>query len=303
MKKLTVFAMTKKGRAVITAIHLKYPGMIAAVIASRDSGMAEDCYEDIRDFCGRNAIAFLDRRDSYTIATDYSLAVSWRWIIRNESSSLVVFHDSLLPRYRGFNPLVTALINGDVKVGVTALFATDEYDRGDIIAQSETAIEYPITIAEAIDAIQANYVSLGLEIADALHREEPLAASPQSEDCVTYSLWRDEDDYFIDWSASAATIRRLVDAVGFPYRGAASVLDGKVVRLLKAEALEDVKIENRTPGKVIFIRDFKPVVVCGEGLLRIEEMIDDRGVAALPLPRFRMRFGGVAERLAAADTD
>jgi methionyl-tRNA formyltransferase len=303
MKKLTVFAMTKKGKAVVTAIHSKYPGMIAAVIASRDSGMAEDCYEDIRDFCGRNAIPFYDRRDSYSIATDYSLAISWRWLIDVGSSRLIVFHDSLLPRYRGFNPLVTALINGDNKIGVTALFATEDYDRGDIIAQSETVIEYPITIAEAIDAILDNYVSLSLKIADVLHEEGHFTASPQIEDYASYSLWRDEEDYFIDWTASATTIKRFIDAVGFPYKGAASVLDGKVVRLLKAEAISDVKIENRTPGKVIFIRDSKPVVVCGKGLLRIDEVRDDQGLVLLPLPRFRMRFKGFAEQVAPADAD
>ena len=51
VKKLTAFAMTKKGLSVVTAIHSKYPEMIAAVISTPDSGMAEDCYEDIRTFC------------------------------------------------------------------------------------------------------------------------------------------------------------------------------------------------------------------------------------------------------------
>lgn len=303
MKKLTVFAMTKKGKAVVTAIHSKYPEMIAAVIASRDSGMAEDCFEDIRDFCSKNAIIFHDRRDIFSITTDYSLAISWRWLINTDSSRLIVFHDSLLPRYRGFNPLVTALINGDSKIGVTALFATDDYDKGDIIAQSESVIEYPITISEAIEAIQANYVSLGLEVADAIRQGAHFSASPQAEDSASYSLWRDEDDYFIDWTVSATTIKRTIDAVGFPYKGAASVLDGKVVRLLRAVALEDVKIENRKPGKVIFIHDSKPVVVCGQGLLRIDELKDDHGVSLLPLPKFRMRFKGFAEQVAPADAD
>lgn len=295
--------MTRKGRAVLAAIHSKFPGLLAAVIASRDTGIEEDCYDDIRQFCDRNDIPFFDRRDSCSITTDYSLAISWRWLIRADSSQLIVFHDSLLPRYRGFNPLVTALINGDKKIGVTALFATDDYDKGDIIAQSETLIDYPITIAEAIDAIQANYVSLGLEIADCISRGGTFRATPQAEDSASYSLWRDEEDYFIDWTASATTIRRIVDALGFPYKGAASVLDGKVVRLLKVEALDDVQIENRTPGKVIFIRDSRPVVVCGQGLLRIDELKDDQGAVMLPLPRFRMRFRGFADQVAPSDED
>jgi len=186
-------------------------------------------------------------------------------------------------------------MNGDTQIGVTALFATGEYDRGDIIAQSATTIQYPITIAEAIDTIQANYVSLGLEIADKLYRDAPITASPQVEEEATYSLWRDDEDYFIDWSASAARIKRMIDAVGFPYKGAASFLDGKLARIFKAQVLCDVKIENRTPGKVIFIRDSKPIVVCGSGLLQIDEMTDEQGTSLLPLSKFRTRFRGLAE--------
>jgi len=160
-----------------------------------------------------------------------------------------------------------------------------------------------MSIAEAIDAIQINYVSLGLKIADMIHRGAHFTASPQAEECASYSLWRDEEDYFIDWTTSATTIKRFIDAVGFPYKGAASILDGKIVRILQAEALDDVKIENRSPGKVIFIRSSRPVVVCGQGLLRIDELKDEHGSVLLPLPKFRMRFRGFADIVAPVDAD
>ena len=303
MKKLTIFAMTKKGKSVISAIHSKYPEMIEAVISSRDSGTAEDCYEEISEFCRRNAIAFYDRRSTFSISTDFALAISWRWLIDVNSSRLIVLHDSLLPRYRGFNPLVTALINGDNKIGVTALFATQKYDTGDIIAQSETTIDYPITISEAIDAIQENYVSLGLEIAKVLHSDAQFSSQPQNENFASYSLWRDDEDYFIDWTETANTIKRTIDAVGFPYKGAASVVDGKVVRLLQASTLGDVNIENRTPGKVIFTEDTKPIVVCGKGLRKIDELRDNRGISMLPLPKYRMRFKQFVGQVFPSDPD
>lgn len=295
--------MSKKGYTVVTSIHSRYPGIIDKVIASRDSSIAEDYYDELEHFCKDSNIDFFDRGDAYSIETEYSIAVSWRWLIKTELSRLIVFHDSLLPRYRGFNPLVTALINGDNEIGVTALHATQEYDKGDIISRSSSFIRYPITIREAIDVILADYSSLAVEIAECLSCGNELTAIPQSEENASYSLWRDEEDYFIDWAASAATIRKFVDAVGFPYKGAASTLDGKVVRILKAEVLDDVRIENRTFGKIIFVIDSKPVVVCGHGLLRIDEVTDDSGTSILPLPRFRMRFKGVAGQHAAAGAD
>lgn len=290
MNKLTIFAMTKKGRAVVEAIHSEYPEIISAVISSRDNNMAEDCYDDIRNFCNMYSIPFYERKQSVSVSTEYSLAISWRWMIKTESSRLIVFHDSLLPRLRGFNPLVTALINGDNKIGVTAIFGTDEYDKGDIIAQIETPITYPITISKAIDIILDNYVALALQIADTIKKGADLVGVPQVEEFASYSLWRDEEDYFIDWKESASQIKRTIDALGFPYKGAASLLDGKLVRLIQATVMEDVKIENRAPGKVIFVQNSSPVVVCGQGLLRIDELRDDQGVNLLPLPRFRIRF-------------
>jgi len=290
MKKLTLFAMTEKGYTVLTSIFAAYPDIIDAVVGAADKGLAKDYREEIADFCAKNKLRFYDRSERPSIGTEYGLAVSWRWMVNQGRSRLIVFHDSLLPRYRGFNPLVTALINGDTTIGVTALYATGDYDRGDIISQSSSTISYPITIQEAIKTTLANYRELAFEIAESLFHDQALLGTPQCEAQASYSLWRDEEDYFINWTEPATTIRRTVDAVGFPYRGAAATMDGKVVRVLKAQDLPDVRIANRTCGKVIFVQDSRPVVVCGKGLLRIDEMVDESGNPVTSLSRFRTRF-------------
>ena len=302
MKKLTVFAMTERGYAVIRLLLTRYPGLVAAVVASRDGDIAKDCFDEIAELCRTDNISFCNRTDGFSIQTDYALAVAWRWLIEAGSARLVVFHDSLLPRYRGFNPLVTALINGDKEIGVTAVYATVEYDRGDIIAQSSSAISYPIRIQEAIKTVVGHYEALATNLAGSLIRGDEPKAKPQDEADASYSLWRDDEDYFVDWSHSAIDIRRFIDAVGYPYKGAAATLAGRVVRIRDAEALDDVRIANRTVGKVIFLKDAKPVVVCGQGLLRMIELVDDEtGASLLPLSRFRIRFGGKVESTAPAD--
>ena len=184
------------------------------------------------------------------------------------------------------------LVNGEDRIGVTALFATGEYDRGRVIGQSSTPIEYPMKVQRAIDLVSANYAELVLRIAGTLAAGDALEATPQDETRATYSLWRDEDDYFIDWAWAADRIKRLVDAVGHPLQGAAARLDGRVVRVRECEVVEDVRVENRSPGKVIFVRDSLPVIVCGSGLLRLTDVVDDESKkSVLPLPRFRCRFG------------
>ncbi len=295
MKQLTILAMTEKGYAVVTAIMSAYPEIVGAVVAARDPNVANDYFDEIAEFCKTNAIPFDDGSEDYVIRTEYVLAVSWRWIVNHTESRLIVLHDSLLPKYRGFNPLVTALLNGDSEIGVTALYATSEYDRGDIIAQSASEISYPIRIQDAIDTILTNYRTLALGVAESLRHGVAPVASPQCEADASYSLWRDEEDYYIDWTMSATAISKMVDTLSTPYRGAASVIDGKVARILEAQVIDDVMIANRTCGKVIFAHDSGPIVVCGEGLLQINVLTDDSGNSLLPLARFRTRFKAYAD--------
>jgi methionyl-tRNA formyltransferase len=70
-----------------------------------------------------------------------------------------------------------------------------------------------------------------------------------------------------------------------------SKVDGIPCRVINCEEIPDVFIENRVPGKTIFVNDGKPVVVCGTGLVRILELknaetMDDM----LPIKKFRLRF-------------
>jgi len=104
-------------------------------------------------------------------------------------------------------------------------------------------------------------------------------------------LWRDDQDYQIDWTRPADEIRRFIDAVGSPYLGAATRLKDVRARILEADVVEDARIENRTPGKVFAIEDSKPIVVCGTGLLRVIDLVDDKSrVSLLPLSSLRVRF-------------
>lgn len=290
-KKVTIFAMTEKGYAVLQKILPKFKHTIQMVVGSRDGQIKKDFYSEIKSLCQNHNVSFIDRKEFKEIVTQYAIAISWRWIINTDNSNLIVFHDSLLPRYRGFNPLVTALINGDDKIGVTALLATSEYDKGEILAQSSTKINYPITIQEAISKIIKNYEEIALYILETIDNERQFLTKPQKENEATYSLWRDDEDYLINWNKSANEIKRFIDAVGYPYKGAATTMNNQLVRILQAEVVEDVVIENRVPGKVIFIENSYPIVVCGQGLLKIIKIIDDQNETSLiPLPKFRIRF-------------
>jgi methionyl-tRNA formyltransferase len=288
--KITLFLMNQKGFYVLSRFIEKFSGeSIDAVIASEDAAIQHDYYAEIKNLCAKHHITFHDRNDPFKVNSSFCFAIGWRWLIPL-STTVVVFHDSLLPKYRGFNPLVSCLINGENEIGVSAVYAGKDYDTGEILAQAKVRIEYPIKIQDAIDKLCPLYLEMVASLTTLILNNEKLNAEPQAHPEATYSLWRDEHDYHIDWHQDAHTIKRFIDAVGFPYNGAYSLVENKKVYILSAEVLEDVKITNRTCGKIIFMDAGHPVIVCKEGLLKITTLIDDLKNSLLPLDKFRLRF-------------
>lgn len=292
MKPLTLFLMTRRGYLLLCDVVEQFGTLFEEVVIARDPQLDDDCFDAISSLCQAKGIRWSERSaHSGRVSTPYAFAVGWRWMIESVDAQLVVFHDSLLPRYRGFNPLVSCLINGERRIGVTALLGAARYDAGDVLAQSISSIDYPIKIAAAIDRIRANYKAAAVEVLERVARGERLEGASQDEAAATYSLWRDECDYRIPWERSATWIARLVDALGSPYKGASTLVDGLLARVDDAVALPDVRIENRAPGKVIWMDGASPVVVCGEGLLKIVRLrADDTGASMLPISKFRSRF-------------
>lgn len=285
------FLMTRKGLNVIKSfIESHGINSVSYVVGSRDSNVKNDYYIDIKNFCVSKGILWVDK-DSYNqsdFLTDYKFAIGWRWIIGDEKN-LVVFHDSLLPKYRGFSPLVNMLINGERVLGVSALMASDDYDTGSLLAQQSIDIEYPLKINDAINLISSLYVSIVSHVY-LLILQGQIFPVKQDHLSASYSLWLDNNDYFIDWSWSAEKIVRFVDAVGFPYGGAKSRAQSKVFVFEHVELISDYHIvdRNRHLGKVISKANNTLTVICGVGLINVIRLFDDAGFPANL--NFRTRF-------------
>lgn len=293
--KITLYLMTQKGFEVLNVlIDRKLNSVISEIVVGRDKNIDNDFANEIIYVCEKNNINHIERNEAFQVTSDYSIAISWRWLIPDNKSKLIVLHDSLLPKYRGFAPLVNMLCNKEKEIGVSAIFASEEYDKGDIIAQSATKINYPIKISDAINLISKNYVDLVINILVSLENGERIIAIPQDENLSSYSLWRDNEDYTIDWSNDSDDILNFINAVSSPYKGALTYINGlQKIRILEAELESDVQIENRDVGKVIFIKNKFPVIVCGAGLLRLLNVIDDKTHEdLLPLKNFRVRLTG-----------
>lgn len=188
---------------------------------------------------------------------------------------VVGYHPAALPANRGRHPLIWALVLGLEKTASTFFFMDTGADSGDIISQREITIDsednarslYDKVINCALDQIE-EFVP---QLAKGTYQR-------QKQDSQLANTWRKRDgaDGKIDWRMSAHLIHNLVRGLAKPYVGAHFIVDGQEVKVWKAVVVGDVP-KNIEPGKVLMLKDFMPVVKCGEDaicLLALEPSIE-----------------------------
>ena len=285
---ITLYLMGEKGYATLLEIVEQHgPGCIKLAFLANDKNVMRDYVDEMKAFCFENTIPCATKgigSQDYTLE-GVGFAIGWRWLIKvEEGSRLIVMHDSLLPESRGWAPLVQALISGDTEIGVSAFIADDGMDTGDLIQQESKSISYPIHIQTAIQMLTGLYGFIACKIIrngiSVLHREQTPSPS--------YSMWRDRDDYAINWKLSAYEIQRFIHATGFPYTGAKCQLqtpkgNSQILQVIEAEIYPDKRILDRSKhvGKVFAIEDDCFIVVCGGGLLKLTETSAVNGPKAL----------------------
>ncbi|CAN5384269.1 hypothetical protein BH11BAC3_BH11BAC3_19480 [soil metagenome] len=290
---ISLYILGYKGLLVIKELSNDYLRNINCVIIGRDKNVQNDFYEESKRVCMERDLPFVERGNETVNQSKYLIMIGWRWlVIPKKNEKLLIFHDSILPKYRGFNPLTTALINGDKKIGATIIEGMEEYDTGNIISQKIVKIKYPIKIDDAIKIMGKIYSELFNDLMVKIISGKDLKSKKQDAKAVTYSLWRNAEDYFIDWNWSSKKIVRFINAVGYPYDYAKSKVGNKIVVIKNAESTaKDIRITNRDVGKIIFKDDASITIVCGEGLLIVKQLFNQNGTQFSLKNKFRIKFG------------
>ncbi len=173
-------------------------------------------------------------------------------------------HDSLLPKFTGFSPVLWALISGQSEFGLTVHRMDDGLDTGDILIQHSLPIGPTDTGTELVmrgmDLIPG-------ALRDALHALESGTAvwRPQNKAERTYFHKRSERDSLIDWSWPAEDLERFVRALSEPYPRAFSFYRGQRIEVVAARI--SAARYGGTPGRVI-VQEGGGAVVCGPDAYR-----------------------------------
>lgn len=128
-------------------------------------------------------------------------------------------HASLLPQYRGAAPINWAVINGEIRTGVTTFFIDEKIDTGVMILREEVAIDENETAGELHDRLMElgqGTVLKTLKLIETGKAETTI--QNESEDIKTaYKL--NKDNCKIDWSKPGREIHNLVRGLS-PYPAA-----------------------------------------------------------------------------------
>lgn len=196
---------------------------------------------------------------------DIIVANNWRtWLPRDVFDAprygTLNIHDSLLPKYTGFSPLIWALINGEPEVGLTAHLMDEELDAGDIILQRSTPVGPKDTVT---DLFHRTVDMIGPITVDALDLIESGRTdwTPQDRSQATFFHKRAAEDSRIDWTWPAEVIERLVRAQSDPYPNAFTHFKGQRIRVIESSVSKGCY--GGTPGRVFIHEGDGMVIVAG----------------------------------------
>jgi methionyl-tRNA formyltransferase len=173
-------------------------------------------------------------------------------------------HDSLLPKFTGFSPVLWALISGESEFGLTVHRMDDGLDTGDILIQHSLPIKPTDTGTELVlrgmDLIEG-------ALRDALGALESGIAAwrPQNKTERTYFHKRSERDSLLDWGWPAEDLERFVRALSEPYPRPFAFYQSERIEVLAARVSE--ARYGGTPGRVI-VQEGGGAVVCGPETFR-----------------------------------
>jgi len=282
--RIALLCATRRGLLVLQKLAALAPNARLTVFSFPEEPWEPPFLSDIRSEAERLGATFYQGRQVgaerfrpvWDTPLDLLLAVSWRYLIPEHVRArprrgAFVFHDALLPAYRGFSPTPWAILNGEAATGVTLFEMASDVDSGPIVAQKVVPIGDRDTIADVMAAVTSAYLALLEQFL------EPLLAGTaerkaQDETAATYTCKRLPDDNEIDWTAPTAHIFNLIRAATHPYPGAFTWLDGRCVRVWSAHLLPDYpRYVGRVPGRVIEVQPGLGVVVLtGDGALRLD---------------------------------
>lgn len=200
------------------------------------------------------------------VLIDFGIIVSGQ-VIDYFPQGIVNSHFSVLPEWRGADPITFAILSGQEMTGVSLMMLVEAMDEGPLISYGEQPLDESFTTPTLTARLIAlSHALLQHELPRLLAGETKGVPQDITGRKVSYSRKLTKDDGIIDWQKPAAQLEREIRAfIEWPKsRGRLGTLD---VILTKTHVLDTTG----KPGE-LFIADKQLAVYCGEQALAIDRL-------------------------------
>jgi methionyl-tRNA formyltransferase len=206
-----------------------------------------------------------DFKSEMGLIIDHGIIISHD-VIERFPLGIINSHFSLLPRWRGADPISFSILNGDNETGVSLMVIVDRLDEGDLLAQRSI----PINLTATTPSLTAELITLSrnllVETLPSYWAGE-VKSYPQPNKSPTYSHKLSKSDGVIDWNKTATHLGREVRAyLGWPR--SRTQLGGIDIIITGAHVVAG----SGQPGTLL-IENQSLGIYCSEGILIIDRLI------------------------------
>lgn len=204
------------------------------------------------------------------ILIDFGIIVS-KQVIDSFELGIINSHFSVLPEWRGADPISFAILSGQPTTGVSLMLVDEGMDTGKILITKSTKIDPSETTPTLTDKLILLSDSLLSEIVPRYLAGTVKPRMQSHPDRATYSRKLTKEDGQIDWSKPAVVIEREIRAF-IEWPKSRATLAGKDVIITRAHALPTQPTDSK-PGDIDIVDQIKEFgVITSNGTLWIDRL-------------------------------
>ncbi len=213
-------------------------------------------------------------KSQLAILIDFGIIVS-QDVIDYFPLGIINSHFSVLPQWRGADPITFAILSGQPQTGVSLMLLVEKMDEGPLLGYDEYDLPAQITSPELTDRlINLSHALLQHEVPRYLAGQTKATPQDITKRAVSYSRKLTKADGIIDWHKPAVQIEREIRAF-LEWPKSRGQLAGKEVIITKARKLRSEASGVRSEAKpgTAYVSDEKRLLVASaEGTLIIEQL-------------------------------
>ncbi len=177
-------------------------------------------------------------------------------------------HASILPKYRGANPICECLMEGDSETGITTMITVHELDAGDICLCEKINIDIKTNYMELADKISKLSPKIIKKTLFGLY-DKTLIPHAQDPKLATFTKKINKSDKLLNFSSNAICVHNKIRAM-CGINTAHFIYNDKLIKVFDSSVIENDT--QKSAGEVLQVDKSGIVVACKNNAILIEKV-------------------------------